>query len=100
MFDMTNLDPELVLTMWSFALEPLNQVFASIVWNVFFAIWICISFLASQDALEVMRVTHSLSEWVIVSIDFTDVTLVSEDTDRRLYWCDPGDPDDHDKKWR
>ena len=38
------------------------------------------SFLASQDALEVMRVTESLSQWVGVSIDFTDVTLVSDDT--------------------
>ena len=56
------------------------------------------SFLASQDALEVMRVTYllteSLSHWVIVSIDFTDVTLVSDDTYRRLYWCDPDDPDE------
>ena len=44
-------------------------------------------FLASQDALEVMRVTH----WVSVSVDFTDVTLVSEDT----YWRpDPDDPDE------
>ena len=33
-------------------------------------------FLASQDALEVMFVTYLLS----VSTDFTDVTLVSEDT--------------------
>ena len=33
-------------------------------------------FLASQDALEVMRVTELLD----VLIDFTDVTLVSEDT--------------------
>ena len=45
-------------------------------------------FLASQDALEVMRVTYLLTYWVIVSIDFTDVTLVSEDTYRRLHWCD------------
>ena len=41
-------------------------------------------FLASQDALEVMRVTHlltySLTESLSVSIDFTDVTLVSDDT--------------------
>ena len=51
-------------------------------------------FLASQDALEVMRVTESLSQWVIVSIDFTDVTLVSEDTYKRLYWCDPDDSDE------
>ena len=46
-------------------------------------------FLASQDALEVMRVTysltHSLSHLLSVSIDFTDVTLVSDDTRRRLY---------------
>ena len=33
-------------------------------------------FLASQDALEVMGVTESLS----VSTDLTDVTLVSDDT--------------------
>ena len=51
-------------------------------------------FLASQDALEVMRVTEWLSNWVSVSIDFTDVTLVSDDTYRRLYWCDLDDPDE------
>ena len=39
-----------------------------------------------------MRVTDSLS----VSIDFTDVTLVSDDTYRRLFWCDPDYPDDPD----
>ena len=38
-----------------------------------------------------------MSNWVIVSIDFTDVTLVSDDTYRRLNWSDPDDPDDpHD----
>ena len=36
-------------------------------------------FLASQDALEVMSVTDSLSDSVIVRIDLTDVTLVSDD---------------------
>ena len=36
--------------------------------------------LASQDAIEVMSVTHSLSDWLIVRIDLTDVTLVSDDT--------------------
>ena len=46
-------------------------------------------FLASQDALEVMRVTELLD----VLIDFPDVTLVSDDTYRRLYWCDPDYPD-------
>ena len=35
-----------------------------------------VTFLASQDAIEVMFV----SDWVIVCIDFTDVTLVSDDT--------------------
>ena len=47
------------------------------------------SFLASQDALEVMRVTHLLTELLDVSIDFTEVTLVSDDTYRRyilLMW--------------
>ena len=43
-----------------------------------------------------MRVTHLLTYWVSVSIDFTDVNLVSEDTYKRLYWCDPDDADDHD----
>ena len=48
-------------------------------------------FLASQDAIiEVMFVTDSLT----VSTDLTDVTLVSDDTHRRLYWCDPDDPDE------
>ena len=28
-----------------------------------------------------------------ISIDFTDVTLVSDDTYRRLFWCDPDDPE-------
>ena len=37
-------------------------------------------FLASQDALEVMFVTDSLTDLLIVSTDFTDVTMVSEDT--------------------
>ena len=60
-------------------------------------LWMIINgiyFLASQDALEVMRVTESLSHLLSVSIDFTDVTLVSDDTYRRLYWCDPDDPDE------
>ena len=51
--------------------------------------------LASQDALEVMRVT----DWVGVHIDFTDVTLVSDDTYRRLYWCDPEHSDDPDESY-
>ena len=66
----------------TFSLVPLPIVIAFL----FFACF----FLASQDALEVMRVT----DWLDVSIDFTDVTLVSDDTYRRLYWCDPDDPDE------
>ena len=58
-------------------------------------------FLASQDALEVMRVTDWLTDWlthwVDVLIDFTDVTLASEDTYHRLPWCDRDDPDDHEE---
>ena len=55
-----------------------------------FSIRMSFSFLASQDALEVMSVTDSLSDWVIVCIDLTDVTLVSKDTFRRLkYWWEP-----------
>ena len=51
-------------------------------------------FLASQGALEVMYV----SEWVSESADrdFTDVTLVSEDTYQRLPWYDHDDHDDPD----
>ena len=37
---------------------------------------------------------ESLTESLDVSIDFTDVTLVSDDTYRRYYWCDPDDPDE------
>ena len=41
-----------------------------------------------------MRVTDWVTELLSVSIDLTDVTLVSDDTYRRLYWCDPDDPDE------
>ena len=37
-------------------------------------------FLASQDALELMLFTHSLTHSLMVTIDLTDVTLVSDDT--------------------
>ena len=43
-------------------------------------LWKPSRYLASQDALEVMRVTESL----IVSTDLNDVTLASEDTNWRL----------------
>ena len=57
------------------------------------------SFLASQDAIEVMRVSHWVSESLSISIDFIDVTLVSDYTYRRLYWCDSDDPDDPDESY-
>ena len=38
--------------------------------------------------------THWVSQWVSISIDFTDVTLVSDDTYRRVYRCDPDHPDE------
>ena len=38
--------------------------------------------------------TYLLTDWVDVIIDFTDVTLVSDDTYRRLNWLDPDDPDE------
>ena len=45
------------------------------------AILCCVSFLASQDALEVMLLlTDSLSYLLMVRNDFTDVTLVGDDT--------------------
>ena len=43
-----------------------------------------------------MRVTEWVSESLSFSIDFTDATLVSDDTYRRLKWYDPDDSDDHD----
>ena len=79
----------------------LNSSRTSLEHNQHHNLWLI--FLASQDALEVMRVTHSLTylltHWVSVSIDFTDVTLVSDDTYRRLYWCDPDYPDDPDESY-
>ena len=56
-------------------------------------------FLASQDAIEVMFVTEYLTTWLIVSIDLTDVTLVSDDTYRRIYWCESDHPDDPDESY-
>ena len=46
-----------------------------------------------------MRVTESLSVSLSVRIDFTDVTLVRDDTYRRLYGGDPDDPDDPDESY-
>ena len=58
-----------------------------------------LSFLASQDAQEVMYVSESVSQSVSESgtdRDFTDVTLVSDDTNYFTWFCDLDDPDDHD----
>ena len=44
--------------------------------------------------------TDWVTEWLSVSIDFTDVTLVSDDTYRRLYWYNPDDSDDPDNQWK
>ena len=43
--------------------------------------------------------THSLTESLSVSIDFTDVTLVSDDTYRRLCWCGPDQSDGPDESY-
>ena len=40
--------------------------------------------------------SHLLTELLSVSNVFTDLTLVSDDTCRRLYWYDPDDSDEHD----
>ena len=45
-----------------------------------------------------------MSQWVSEGTDrdITDVTLVSDDTYRRLYWCDPDysdGPDDPDESY-
>ena len=57
------------------------------------------SFLASQDAIEVMSVTDSLTYLLSVLIDLTDMTLVRDDTYRRLFWCDPDHPDHPDESY-
>ena len=36
---------------------------------------------------------------MIVSIDLTDVTLVSDDTYRRIYWCESDHSDDPDESY-
>ena len=76
-------------SIWDFTALRLNKIPEKMRKN-----WGTLWFLASQDAIEVMWVTYWLTEWVIVRIDLTDVTLVSDDTYRRLYWCDPDDPDE------
>ena len=40
-----------------------------------------------------------VSEYLIVRIDLTDVTLVSDDTYRRIYWCESDHPDDPDESY-
>ena len=37
-----------------------------------------------------MLVSQSVSEWVTLRTELTDVTLVSEDINWRLYWWDTG----------
>ena len=59
----------------------------------------CTYFLVSQDATEVMFVADWVSEWGIVCTDLNDATLVSDDTYRRLYWCDPDHSDDPDESY-
>ena len=52
--------------------------------NILLQLLAFLSFLASQDAQEVMLVTESLTHsWLA---ELTDVTLVSDDTFTRLYW--------------
>ena len=47
-----------------------------------------LSLLASQDALEMMLFTQSVSQSALA--DLTDVTLLSKDAFERLDWCDSG----------
>ena len=51
----------------------------------------CIVFSVTRRSRSDVR--ERVSDWVGVCIDLTYVTLVSDDTFRRLYWCDPDDPD-------
>ena len=91
--------------MWKTAYSALQAVFSKLCLHNLYSLsdYFNTVFLASQDALEVMRVTHSLTDWLSyklsVSIDLTDVTLVSDDTYRRLYWRNPDDTDDPDESY-
>ena len=40
-----------------------------------------------------------VSDWVIVSIDLTDVILARDDTYRRIYWCESDHSDDPDESY-
>ena len=44
--------------------------------------------------------TYLLTDSLSVLIDFTDVTLVSDDTYKRLYWYNPDDSDDPEHRWK
>ena len=66
-----------------------------IIWKcIFLSVFVSVTRRSRSDE------SHSLTDWVTellsVSIDFTDVTLVSEDTYRRLHWYDPDDRNEHD----
>ena len=67
--------------------------------EILFQLKACMAFLASPDALEVIVVSDLLTYSLSVSTDLTDVSLVSDDTWRRLYWCDPDDPNDPDESY-
>ena len=56
----------------------------------------CVLFSVTRRSRSDVRqsVSHSLTQGT--DRDFTDVTLVSEDTNRRLFWCDHDDSDGHD----
>ena len=52
---------------------------------------------SDESHLLTYLLTESLTNLLSVSIDFTDVTLVSDDTYRRLYLCDPEYPEGPDE---
>ena len=98
--------PALVFNFVKWALEHINISWPWSKTSLNIESWICH---LGQDILFIFSVTRRsrsdesqwvsnwVTEWVSVSIDFTDVTLVSDDTYRRLYWCDPDyshDPDE------
>ena len=74
-----------------------SETFLCLYFNHVIPIWSLFS--ASKDTIEAMRVTEWVSETPSASIDFTDVTLVSDDTYRILYWCDPDYSDDPDESY-
>jgi len=69
----------------------LMEIVCAILWRVPVSGWSCQWPLVSVTRRSRSDVVHLLPDWLMVSNDLTDVTLVSDDTERGLDWCDSGE---------